>query len=69
METYTEAQIEEAKKQIDTMSQTAMARLRRFAPAGHPYFRMDLPLSDYFDARFQSLGGMTPAISKKIGWQ
>ncbi|KKM85998.1 hypothetical protein LCGC14_1283510, partial [marine sediment metagenome] len=32
-------------------------------------FRNDLPLWEYFKARFDELGGMTPAISKRIGWQ
>ena len=63
----TEEEIQVEKDNIDRMSQTEMASLRRFAPAGHRYFRMDLPLSDYFEARFKELGGMTPAISKSIG--
>ena len=63
-----EEQIEKAKKEIDNMTHEEMARLRRFAPAGHPYFRLDLPLAEYFSKRFKELGGMTPGISKKIGW-
>lgn len=63
-----EKEIEEHKKKIDKMTQTDMARLWRFAPSGHPYFRNDLPLSDYFGTRFKELGGFTPSISKEIGW-
>jgi hypothetical protein len=47
------------------MSQEEMARLWRFAPSGHPVFSNDLPLF----GRFEELGGMTPEISKKIGWK
>ena len=67
MDIQTEIDIEEWKAKIDGMSQMSLARLLRFAPAGHPVFRSDLPLYDYFKARFESLGGMTPAISKAIG--
>lgn len=68
METLTDEQIEQWKRTIDTMAHRDMARLWRFAPSGHPIFRNDLPLFEYFKARFQKLGGMTPAISKEIGW-
>lgn len=56
------------KDKIDTMSQEELASLQRFAPAGHPIFRSDLPLYEHFKERFAKLGGMTPTISKKIGW-
>ncbi len=62
-----EKEIEEHKKKIDEMSQTEMASLWRFAPVEHPYFRNDLPLVEYFNARFKKLGGFTPEISKAIG--
>ena len=68
MEELTEAQIQEHKDRIDGMSQTQMARLQRFSPSGNPIFRSDLPLYDYFKKRFDELGGMTPEISKRIGW-
>lgn len=64
----TEQEIGEWKEGIDQMSQIEMASLRRFAPSGHPVFRCDLPLFDYFEAKFRALGGMTPEISKAIGW-
>jgi hypothetical protein len=61
----TDEQIVQAKSDIDAMSQEEMARLWRFAPAGHPYFDKTLPLWEYFDERFR---GFTAAISKSIGW-
>ena len=65
----TEEQIAAAKKEIDGMSQHSMASLRRFAPPGHPYFDMrNGDLSDYFEAKFKERGGMTPEISKSLGW-
>ena len=66
--TMTEEEITTAKAEIDKLTQLEMARLWRFAPAEHPYFSTKLPLSDYFDARFKEFGGMTPEISKAIGW-
>jgi hypothetical protein len=57
--------LEKELAHINSMSQEEMARLFRFAPAGHPYFVTDSPLSRAFDARFK---GFTPAISKSIGW-
>ena len=64
----TELDIEAWKKRIDDMSHIEMARLWRFAPIGHPVFRMDSPLYEYFKERFNKFGGMTPLISKAIGW-
>lgn len=64
----TEQEIEKQKKVIDNMSHEEMARKWRFAPAGDPFFRNDLPLFGYFNKRFDKLGGWTPEISKKIGW-
>lgn len=67
---YTKEEIEQFKKEIDAMSQMAMAKLWRFAPSGHPYFRNDIPeLSKRFNKRFAKLGGFTPEISKAIGWK
>ncbi len=62
-------EIEDAKRRIDSMGAMEMARLRRFAPIGHPYFDTHLPLYEHFEKRFKSLGGFTPTISKAIGWQ
>ena len=61
-------EIEEWKIRIDAMAQEEMCRLWRFAPSGHPVFNRELPLYDLFKARFDSLGGFNPEISKRIGW-
>jgi len=64
---YTE---EEKKviKEINEMTQYQMASLWRFAPAGHPYFDSSKPFFKVFDKRFRELGGMTPEISKNLGF-
>lgn len=64
----TDKEIQDWKDKIDQMSQTEMARLWRFSPVGHIVFDTTLPLYDHFDKRFKLLGGMTPSISKEIGW-
>ncbi len=64
----TNEEIEQWKKQIDAMTQVDCARLQRFAPVGHLIFRSDLPLYEYFKAHFAKVGGMTPEVSKQIGW-
>jgi hypothetical protein len=64
----TDQEIIDWKLKIDSMGREDMARMWRFAPAGHIVFRRDLPLSDYFQKRLESLGGFSPEISKKIGW-
>jgi len=61
-------EIKKHKGIIDNMGHVGMARLWRFAESGHTYFRSDLPLFKHFEERFKSLGGMTPEISKRIGW-
>lgn len=69
MSNLTETEIKKWKEQIDEMSQIDMAKLRRFAPLGHPVFDSSLPLCEYFEEHFQKLGGITPRISKAIGWK
>ncbi len=64
----TEQEIQDWKDKIDRMTQKEMASLRRFAPSGHPCFDNRLPLYTYFEERFSKLGGMTPGVSKAIGW-
>ncbi len=65
----TDKEIQDWKDRIDKMSQYEMASLQRFAPIGHHIFNSTLPLADYFQVRFTSLGGMTPEISKSLGWE
>ena len=63
----TPEQIATETEKINAMSRVEMARLWRFAPSGHPWFDATLPLFDVFSARFKSLGGFNPQISKQIG--
>lgn len=56
---------ENTKALIDSMSQEEMARSWRFEPAGSWLFQGEI--SEYFQKRFAELGGLAPAISKKIG--
>ncbi len=63
-----EQDIERWKQEIDKMSQLQMASLQRFAPSGHPIFDSRYPLYDYFQDKFKEKGGMTPGVSKAIGW-
>ena len=53
---------------IDAMSHYDMAVLHRFSPSGHPCFNMKNAISSYFSEKFKLLGGMTPEISKRVGW-
>ncbi len=64
-----QSEIQEWMEKIDGMSHLDMAKLWRFAPSGHPVFNSNLPLFQHFKERFDSFGGMTPAISKAIGWE
>ena len=68
MTMLTETERSEWLKRISTMDQVYMAKLVRFAAAGHPVFYGPNDLSKAFFDRFDSLGGMTPSISKMIGW-
>lgn len=65
---YTDEELDQLEAQINGMPQEKMAALRRFGPSGHPFFRSDLRLWQIFEAHFNEIGGMTPAISKRIGW-
>jgi len=53
---------------IDAMSREEICRLWGFAPAGHPCFTTGTPIKDHFKKRFDSLGGFSLEISKRIGW-
>ena len=59
---------QETINKINNMTQVEMARLWRFSPVGHPYFNDRLPFHEIFKKRFEKLGGFTPEISKRIGW-
>lgn len=69
-----EKQIENSptpKEEVDSLSHEEMCRLFRFTRAGEDeekYFDSDLPYWVHFEKRFKELGGFSPEISKKIGW-
>ena len=54
------------KAAIDKLTQYQMAAKWRFAPPGDPMLMGTA--GDYFVKRFKELGGMTPQISKDLGW-
>lgn len=54
------------KKQIDGMDREDLARMWRFAKSGAPLLQGEA--GDYFKKRFGELGGFSPEISKRIGW-
>ena len=65
----TEEEIEQWKEKIDNMTHEELARMYRFERIGHPVFSSVYDdLYQYFENRFNKFGGMTPAISKMIGW-
>ncbi len=68
MEELTEKDIEEWKAIIDGKSHIELASMWRFAKVGHPVFRTGTPVCEHFEKRYRSFGGMTPAISKELGW-
>jgi len=57
----------EQKAYIDGLCQEQMARIWRFSPVGNEIFIGESGI--YFQKRFNELGGMTPEISKRIGWE
>lgn len=61
---------ENLKKEIDGMSQTKMARIWRFHALDSKFFSNDnQEIAYYFAKKFKEKGGMTPQISKLIGWE
>jgi len=60
---------QEQKEKIDKMTQMEMARLYRFAKPGHPYFVYGTPVAIYFNEVFEKRGGITPEVSKLMGWE
>lgn len=61
--------LQEWSEWIGTLTQQECAQLHRFAPVGHPVFNTQYPLYTKFKNRFAALGGMTPEVSKAIGWE
>lgn len=52
---------------IDSMDHEKMVHNLRFLPAGHPIFVND-ELYNYFNKRLDEFGGITPEISKLVGF-
>jgi len=67
VQTETEETVKNIKR-INNMTQYEMCALHRFARSGHPYFVSNSLEHDAFARRFKELGGMTPEISKDLGW-
>ena len=59
---------EQDRERIEAMSHVEMAGLWRFSPPGTPYFDSRYEVCRLFSERFARLGGMTTAVSKRIGW-
>lgn len=57
---------DEIRTEIDGMSQQSIAQLIRFGASGNVL--LTGRNYDYLMARFNSLGGWTPEISKAVGW-
>jgi hypothetical protein len=57
---------EELKARIDAMSHYELCRIWRFAVPADPLFQGEV--GEYFAAKLKEKGGMTPEISKAIGW-
>ena len=53
---------------INAMTHEEIAHLWRYAPSGHIYFDSRFPYYAVLKARFDKLGGWTPSVSRKIGW-
>ena len=53
---------------INGLSHLEMAKLYRFSLPGSSLFDGTKPYFNIFMARFKEFGGMTPEISKHIGW-
>lgn len=54
--------------ELKRLTHVDMARLWRFAPAGHHFFGGNAVATEAFMREWYALGGMTTKISKTIGW-
>lgn len=64
----TPEQIQIHKNHIDGLSQYDMAHMWRFSKAGENIYFTTPELTEHFNKRFKELGGMTPELSKELGW-
>ncbi len=68
---FTQQQIDDALKEIETLDHYTMCKYWRFGCEDDKlYFRSDLPTGEAFKTRlFTHFGGFTPEISKSLGWE
>jgi len=60
--------MKESIEKINNLSHIEMVQIWRFAEPGHPYTTD--PLFEFFKKRlFEHFGGITPSISKIVGWE
>jgi len=57
----------ETTKEVDEASYAQICAWFRFLPS--PETQDQMAILDYILCRFEELGGMTPEISKKLGWE
>lgn len=57
------------KADIDRMTHEDMARLDRYHSYSHPYYKPDSFAAVYFEDKYRELGGMTPHVSRKVGFK
>jgi hypothetical protein len=67
---YTEEDVEDFRKWVAGLSRYQMCDQWRFCPStkGGVWFQSDTPLWPIWEARYNELGGMSPSISKSMGW-
>lgn len=67
---FTQEQIDEALKEIETFDHYTMCSMWRFGNCRPIFLRNDIPTGEAFKKRlFEHFGGFTPEISKSLGWK
>lgn len=64
----TPEEIEKALKYINNMTHYELARLWRFGSSDHLYLKTPELFEVVKNRLFNEYGGMTPTISKLVGW-
>ena len=64
----TEVTLLEQHRRIDAMTHLEMAAFWRFAPSSDPIVQGS-DLWELFEKKFKEFGGMTPEMSKRIGFR
>lgn len=63
------SELERRLKYIENLSHYEMVVLWRFAKSGHWLFEEGSPEATVFSRRFEKFGGITPELSKKVGYE